>query len=608
MDGTRRNSMKLDIEAVRLSENDHDQPTEIYKQVSEFDTNDKPNEANMTRDKNDAVDDGADQKMLDADEKEQLARKDEVKFIKSDRSNGDAKIDIGNIEKTVGGMTKEELLKFANDPFWQRLRWTFFILFWALWVAMLAGAIWIILKAPKCPTPQKLAWYQEGPLVVANVHIKNDEVVINKLKSIGAKGVIYSLPADKTYSIVSENQTIVSEVETYVTSLVKDFENTGIQLIFDLTPNYVTTEDDLFKKAKNNETYQSAFIWKNISTNPPNNWLSKVNNTPAWHLVKTDHHVLSQFGDSNIDLQLNDTIAKEYFKNVLRKLVKLGVKGFRLANAKHYIIDQNIPADSLISDKSLDSRHDEYKFWTHNGSTYQPGLNKLLHEFWTVVNNETDGKGFLSVTDYIERPEVFKNENSNKFDFDLPPVVDLTPTLLEESSDTANKLHTRLTMSPFGRIGENFWPQWPEVVAKDTTESTLHYYIFLSLLPGVPILSYDSIKNADNSTLETIKKLEDIRSKPPYQQANFEVYTANNNTVIAYSRLKSSSPGYFVVYNPTNANVTADFSAVHSLAEQLTMEIQSIKPHQDKNMEKIPSKAIPLQAKSAVIFTYVPKA
>lgn len=53
----------------------------------------------MTRDKNDAVDDGADQKMLDADEKEQLARKDEVKFIKSDRSNGDAKIDIGNIEK-----------------------------------------------------------------------------------------------------------------------------------------------------------------------------------------------------------------------------------------------------------------------------------------------------------------------------------------------------------------------------------------------------------------------------------------------------------------------------------------------------------------------------
>lgn len=41
MDETKRNSMKLDIESVRLSENDHDQPTEVNKQSSEFDSNDK---------------------------------------------------------------------------------------------------------------------------------------------------------------------------------------------------------------------------------------------------------------------------------------------------------------------------------------------------------------------------------------------------------------------------------------------------------------------------------------------------------------------------------------------------------------------------------------
>lgn len=54
----------------------------------------------MTREKGDNVEDGADEKMLGADEKEQLARKDEVKFIPAtDRSNGDAKIDIGRIDK-----------------------------------------------------------------------------------------------------------------------------------------------------------------------------------------------------------------------------------------------------------------------------------------------------------------------------------------------------------------------------------------------------------------------------------------------------------------------------------------------------------------------------
>lgn len=33
--------MKLDIEAVRLSDNDRDQPTETYKKSSEFDSNEK---------------------------------------------------------------------------------------------------------------------------------------------------------------------------------------------------------------------------------------------------------------------------------------------------------------------------------------------------------------------------------------------------------------------------------------------------------------------------------------------------------------------------------------------------------------------------------------
>lgn len=54
----------------------------------------------MVREKGDKLEDGADERMLSNDEKQRLARKDEVKFISGDRAtNGDAKIDIGNIEK-----------------------------------------------------------------------------------------------------------------------------------------------------------------------------------------------------------------------------------------------------------------------------------------------------------------------------------------------------------------------------------------------------------------------------------------------------------------------------------------------------------------------------
>lgn len=55
----------------------------------------------MVRENGDFVQDGADEKMLGGDEKESLALKNvEVKFIAADQNqNGDAKIDIGNVEK-----------------------------------------------------------------------------------------------------------------------------------------------------------------------------------------------------------------------------------------------------------------------------------------------------------------------------------------------------------------------------------------------------------------------------------------------------------------------------------------------------------------------------
>lgn len=55
----------------------------------------------MVREKVDRVEDGADESMLGGDEKDQLARKDEVKFISGEHPNGDAKIDIGKIDKVI---------------------------------------------------------------------------------------------------------------------------------------------------------------------------------------------------------------------------------------------------------------------------------------------------------------------------------------------------------------------------------------------------------------------------------------------------------------------------------------------------------------------------
>jgi hypothetical protein len=115
--------------------------------------------------KNGEPDDGADEKLVTEDGTLKTNKDaSEVKFISVDSQNGDAKIDIENMKIAFAGMGKEELMKFANDPFWVRLRWFLFIFFWLLWAAMLAGAIAIIVMAPKCAAPAPLKWWEQSPL------------------------------------------------------------------------------------------------------------------------------------------------------------------------------------------------------------------------------------------------------------------------------------------------------------------------------------------------------------------------------------------------------------------------------------------------------------
>lgn len=62
-------------------------------------------------------------------------------------------------------MGKEELMEFANSPFWIKLRWFLFISFWVLWFAMLAGAIAIVIMAPKCAAPEPKNWWERSAIV-----------------------------------------------------------------------------------------------------------------------------------------------------------------------------------------------------------------------------------------------------------------------------------------------------------------------------------------------------------------------------------------------------------------------------------------------------------
>lgn len=129
-----------------------------------------------------------------------------MKFISE---NGDVKIDIEPTKNAFTGMSKEELMKFVNDPFWVKLRWVLFIFFWLLWAGMLAGAIAIIVMAPKCSAPEPKKFWEESPIVQLDISdspsndLKGLESVLNDLKDQYIKAIslssIVKEAADGTY-------------------------------------------------------------------------------------------------------------------------------------------------------------------------------------------------------------------------------------------------------------------------------------------------------------------------------------------------------------------------------------------------------------------------
>ncbi|XP_037933970.1 4F2 cell-surface antigen heavy chain isoform X2 [Teleopsis dalmanni] len=537
------------------------------------------------------VNDGADEQMLGADDNEKLAEKrDEVKFIKGDHQNGDAKIDIGSVNgketaQTFTGMTKEELMKYANDPFWVRLRWIFFIGFWAIWAGMLVGAIFIIIDAPKCAAPQPLPWYKKGLLAKFNsLDVgSNDEAVSLKLQATGA---IYELPAALTYSVKDP------EVEQKIKNIVSTYKD-NINVILDITPNYVTKDSVLLKDALADETKRSAFIWIE-KAEVPNNWLSIVNGS-AWAEVQSGNYVLSQFGDGLYDLHMNDTVVKTELSETLKHLLKLGVKGFRFKNTKYFMLTKNIRDEVPLRDSTL--IHNQYGFWSHTQTTFQEGLGDVLYEYLAVVKN-VSADAFLSVADDIIRPENYKTK-SGDLGIDIPIYGRFTHAL---SGSNGKKLHSELvkTLEPFM---SNTWLQWNYGdITMDDNINPSAIGLFVSLLPGVPVVPADS-GVFDNMAHSTYKQIELLRSSPSYMHGEFKIYDSSD--LVAYSRIKSGNPGYFVVYNPTEFTHTGNFSNLE-LPTKMTVVAVSDNYNATDVHAKVSVDSLEVSSRSTIILTYVP--
>lgn len=170
----------------------------------------------------------------------------------SGEKNGSVKLKVPEDEVTFTGLSKEELMKVAGTPGWVRTRWVLLVLFWLGWVGMLAGAIVIIVKAPRCKPIPEMNWWNEGPLYqISDVEAFSDgmtgvEAKLDSINQLKVKGLVlgpfHTLQVDEPNTLNLQEINPTQGKETDLVSVVEKAHRKGISVVLDLTPNYLGTD------------------------------------------------------------------------------------------------------------------------------------------------------------------------------------------------------------------------------------------------------------------------------------------------------------------------------------------------------------------------------
>ncbi|XP_072930169.1 uncharacterized protein CD98hc isoform X2 [Epargyreus clarus] len=604
----------LSIDGGQVKDDDH---VASYKPIPDSDTvpEFRTSKSSLSKSKEKVSADGAEEKLLSKeDEAKIITRVDmaDAKYVVGDHRNGDAKIELDANKRQFTGLTKEELMKYADDPFWVRLRWFMFILFWALWLCMLAGAIVIIVQAPKCVTPPPRTWYEKGPLVDGGSLEDYTEIEVDlpQLQRAKVAGII-AFTTREAYAVL-DDPTWIDRFKKFVDK-AKEY---GLKVIVDLTANYVYKTHKWFQLSENstdaNSEYHDYFIWRpgtgfeaSAGSDPgssgdkpqpkkPNNWVS-TRDEPAWTYSPTrGEFYLHQFGADRPDLNMSNPNVVKRFDAVLDKWMKAGAYGVRLRHGRELLVDPKME-NELENPDVKGAVHTQYAYWRHNHTSDRAELHDLFAHWAHRVDNASSAPGAgETVFMLAEKPGRAAFESPSL----RPPAA--AAIAVRDAAAAAADLARRLT-------------RWPAIQLTSDDDVNLELASFSLLLPAAPVLDIDQFRNRSNAELDTFAQLVDLRNDPSVQHGEYAVQAvpAANSTdqMLACARWKAGNKGYLAVYNPQweaararlqGLALPADLTAFHP-TPRVTAETGYT------NNKMVNSEEVMVPARSTVIFSYVPK-
>jgi len=161
--------------------------------------------------------------------------------------NGVVSLKIPEEESKFTGLSKDELIKVAGTPGWVRTRWALLILFWLGWLGMLAGAIGIIIQAPRCKPLPEMNWWNQGPMyeigdvAAFSENLEGLKGKIDSLSQLKVKGLvvgpIHKAPADDIAELDLNAMAVTGDLVQFK-ALLDAAHKKSMKVVLDLTPNY----------------------------------------------------------------------------------------------------------------------------------------------------------------------------------------------------------------------------------------------------------------------------------------------------------------------------------------------------------------------------------
>jgi len=263
-------------------------------------------------------------------------------------------------EVSFNGLGKDEVMKYADEPFWKRLRWVLFILFWIGWFAMLITAVIIIAMAPRCPPRPDLKWYQKETVYQVLPETFKDsnedghgdfaglQSKMGYIGDLGAK-VVWMSDIFKTdgseLGIIDHMETsdYFDTTNVKLAKWMKELEKEGKKVVLDLVPNQSSKNHTWFKKSQaGDEVFKDFYVWhEGTSATPPNNWKNLEDGRTdgsAWTWDDTrGAWYYHKFGSDYPDLNLaNDKVVTE-IKKIMRYWFDQGVAGFHIKDVQYLV-------------------------------------------------------------------------------------------------------------------------------------------------------------------------------------------------------------------------------------------------------------------------------